>query len=1154
MRPSSALILSAALAAVFACPGAAFGKGSDAPLHATLRAPTLLALAPVDASKLAVEDAVLDGKFGVPLRFGVVQDASIVDIAKGGIGEWSTLSDGRLRWRLVVESTGARTLDFGFSRFRLPHGAELRIFSRSGKAQLGPFTDADNPVGGRYYTPLLPGADAVLELTLPAEKRDTVELALATVNHGYRDPFQAQATAKSGNCNIDTVCPQGDAWRDEIASVAQYTFQAGSSSYVCTGQLMATGNSAADSATPRFSTAHHCISTQAEAQSIVLYWGYESPTCRTPGTAANSQVLNKPNNSRATQSGTTLLATHEATDWTALQLSSQVPAAALAEWSGWDRSGIAPPGTVGIHHPQGDEKRITFNTDAPSTIPICIPSSTSLPNSHWFISEYEAGTTEGGSSGSGLWSSDEKLLIGVLSGGSASCTVLDGSDCYGRLSTAWEAGSSPSSRMRDHFDRSGANPQQMPGSAACNAPTVTLSSPAFTTAPTAGATVAFTGAASGGSGSGYTYAWDLDGDGVADRSGSVNTVSTVYNARQSVQVRLTVTDSAGCSGVASQALDIKGPALTVTSAAPTQVCGNNDGKIDPGERWQVPVTLRNSGDAQISGPARVLYAASNDYAASTGAACGFDYVDIASGASAVPAVTLSPADGGVAASDDGRSAQAITLGGGGVRLFGTTYSQAVVSTNGYVSFDTAESGGDYDNACNTAPDRGSLGPQLRPMHDDLVVGAITGSGLRYRYFATCPRPAAGAGAGCHVFQWSHMQQYSNSGPATGDFGFQALVYDGGSVVYQYETASPNAGAGATIGLVDSTGAAFDARCNVANAAPANSAICLSSLAGSVRPESPTRALLALPANESSTVNVPFYVPTSAACGAPLAMDFVAAAANNLTRVAPTRVLNANVGAGCTVVNNCPIQQLSFETKQGLYHNRVRPGNGIAHYSYGGGWYTGDAERKPTWYQLSGSVQDYLMRLPLVETHNDGSTSNVEVSLQQRGRAWLAQVSPTEIMYAWQFDDGRSGAELLSHTLSLAGFISRPATNRTETWFALSDPGWGLAVESGSNAGTTLEAIGVFLYDAAGAPRWTLGNGTGASGQAVALTAVRPHCPGCPWLPDYADTAAAAGTITPTWTGATGVSVNTAITFPAPLQGTWNRTALPMIPILPPAQD
>lgn len=1108
-----------------------------------------LHLAPIDLPKLSSEDALLDGKFGVPIRYGITQDARMVDAqAKAGGGTWSTLSDGRLQWRLEVVAQDAKTLEFAFETLRLPHGAELRIEGLDSKDALGPYTDADNRPDGRFNTPMLLGSHAALVVTLPAAKRDALQLQLDTVSHGYRDPFEASTFAKSGSCNIDVACSVGDAWREQIASVAHYTFNTTGGSFVCTGQLMATGNTSADLTQPRFSTAHHCVSTTAEVSSMVFYWGYESPTCRTPGSAASGTPLNRAANTRATQNGATLLATHEATDWSVVQLQTAVPAAANAYWSGWDRRGVAPPGTVGIHHPEGDEKRITFNDDPPTTVPICIASSTSVPNSHWHISEYEQGTTEGGSSGSGLWSSDTKQLIGVLSGGSALCTVPDGSDCYGRLSTAWDGGGTVASRMRDHLDRTGTNPQQMAGAGTCAAPTVTLTSPAFTTDPSAGNIVVFTAGATGGAGN-YTYAWDFNGDGGIDQNGAATIVQSVYNSRQSVQVRVTATDSAGCSGSATGALDVKGPAITVaTVGAPAQVCGNGDAKLDPGERWKQTVNVSNTGDGTIfANVGHSLFAASDAYGVATGAACSYGFIDIASGGNAVAALPLTAAPNSSNASDDGRTA-VIALGGGGLRFDGQTHTQAVMGTNGYVSFNAAESGGDYDNGCNTAPDRGSASPQLRVQHQDLVVGSTAGAGLRYRYFATCPR--TGSAAGCHVFQWSRMAQYTSaSTPASGDFEFQAVVYDDGAVTYQYNTASPTAGANATIGYHTAAGA-VDARCNTANAAPAQSAICIAPMTNSARVETPTLPLPALTAGALTTLDVTFAVPSTAACGAPIAIDYLASASDNLSSVEPKRIVTTAVGAGCAAVSNCPVQAPTINGREGLYFNPMRPGNGLASYSYGGGWYTADPDRRATWYQLSGSYVDNLMRIPLGRTRNAAAPNGVDVVLDPVGKAWLARTNENQQMFVWQMADGRKGAEMMS--ASLAG-TTRPTPNRTETWFSLNQSGWGLAIESAKSGNDTLEAYGVFLYDSAGAPRWVLGQQVNGAAGPVSLFTYRPHCPGCPWLPTYLQTQAAAGTMTATWTGATGGTVSTAITLPAPLQGTWNRTALPFIPIMPPDQ-
>lgn len=122
MRPFFSLVMCAVLFAVGAPPVSA-GKVDRVAVPERAQAklstsePGRLLLAQVDLAKLAQEDALLDGKFGIPLRYGVVQDAGVVDLQakNAGGGIWTTLADGRLQWSLDVVSVGARTLDFGFS-------------------------------------------------------------------------------------------------------------------------------------------------------------------------------------------------------------------------------------------------------------------------------------------------------------------------------------------------------------------------------------------------------------------------------------------------------------------------------------------------------------------------------------------------------------------------------------------------------------------------------------------------------------------------------------------------------------------------------------------------------------------------------------------------------------------------------------------------------------------------------------------------------------------------------------------------------------------------------------------------------------------------------------------------------------------------------
>jgi len=129
----------------------------------------------------------------------------------------------------------------------------------------------------------------------------------------------------------------------------------------------------ANSTTPYFLTANHCMSTQTVAGTIVVYWNYQSSTCRTPGSSSSGSPLSKTIATHS-QSGSTLRATNAASDFTLIELSTAVPSAANPYFSGWDRSGTTPSSAVGIHHPAGHEKRISVeNHTEVRTLPsVCL--------------------------------------------------------------------------------------------------------------------------------------------------------------------------------------------------------------------------------------------------------------------------------------------------------------------------------------------------------------------------------------------------------------------------------------------------------------------------------------------------------------------------------------------------------------------------------------------------------------------------------------------------------------------------------------------------------------------------------------------------------------------------------------------------------------
>lgn len=339
-------------------------------------------------------------------------------------GAWTTEGDQSI-WRTRLTSDGATLLIAEFDRFNLPPGAELRISDVAGTVTQGPYTSAHHTPDGHLWTALVPGDTALLELRVPVASRDAVDLHLAQLGHGLRPLSNDGVQAKSGSCNIDAVCETDSGWRDQIRSVV--LLQIGG--VVCTGNLV---NTTAQDDRPYVLTATHCGVNSGNASSIIAYFNYQTSTCGGIPNGSLSQTV----------TGASLQFQHQRSDHTLIRLNSAPPLAYSAYFAGYDASPTAVPQSGrGIHHPNGDEKRISTYTTRATRTPVTVGSAGTVDS---FAVTWSAGVTEPGSSGSGLWN-ENKRMVGVLSGGAATCGTLglgasSGPDYYGRLDVAWSAG------------------------------------------------------------------------------------------------------------------------------------------------------------------------------------------------------------------------------------------------------------------------------------------------------------------------------------------------------------------------------------------------------------------------------------------------------------------------------------------------------------------------------------------------------------------------------------------------------------------------------------------------------------------------------------------------------------------------------------------
>jgi len=386
---------------------------------------------PLDVEALLQEDIFREEQ-GLPLRFALPEN---VDISPDTDGRWENLQDGSRLWRLRVANPGATSLNFGFSSFDLPRGANLFIYAADGSGKVLVFGAEDYRSHRQMWTPVFIADEVVVELFVPSGNSINEDnLTLGVVGCGYRD-FGAQLD-KAGACNIDVVCPEGDPWRKEIRAEARYTVDGG---FLCSGSMI---NNAQKDGRPFMLTAYHCHITSSAAPSVVVYWNHQSENCGDLGGGTLDEFT----------TGSTLRASYDATDMTLIELDSYPDPAFGVTYAGWDRTDTVPSSAVAIHSPGGDEKCISFEHDQTSTATYLEDPSPG-DGTHIRIESWDLGTTEGGSSGSPLFDPQHRI-VGQLHGGYASCTQ-DLPDWYGRLAVSWEGGGSSATRLKDWLDPMG---------------------------------------------------------------------------------------------------------------------------------------------------------------------------------------------------------------------------------------------------------------------------------------------------------------------------------------------------------------------------------------------------------------------------------------------------------------------------------------------------------------------------------------------------------------------------------------------------------------------------------------------------------------------------------------------------------------------------
>lgn len=400
---------------------------------------------PPDLKKLVAEDRVNDS-LGKPYRIAAMIP---VDYCMDYSGKWDTLATGDVVWRLTLTSPGASGIQLIYDNFHLPVGGKLFLYSGDKKFLIGAFTEKNNHSSRIFATEIIPGESCTIEYVKSSMSTEKPSICISKVGYVYRglsavSPDLSNVKAGSASCEVNVRCsPEGDNWTDVKRSVARIVM----SGYLCSGTLL---NNTSQDFRSLLSTAFHCVQG-IESQSLtwVFYFNYEYSTCSKTSRLSTGNTL----------TGADIRAKipiNGGSDAALLELKDPVPSTYNTFWTGWDRRDTVFAGGACLHHPAGDGTKVSTIRSFWQTSTWHGDSTTGAKNAHWGVFFAQTangyGVTEGGSSGSGLFSPDG-FFHGQLSGGSASCDLPYGDNLYGKLSYSWDKfGNTPNVQLKPWLD------------------------------------------------------------------------------------------------------------------------------------------------------------------------------------------------------------------------------------------------------------------------------------------------------------------------------------------------------------------------------------------------------------------------------------------------------------------------------------------------------------------------------------------------------------------------------------------------------------------------------------------------------------------------------------------------------------------------------
>jgi hypothetical protein len=355
--------------------------------------------------------------------------------------------DGTQIFHLKIHAPKAIALNLYFSQVHLDPNAKIFIYSPFEKKVSPAFEASSVLQDASMITDHYNGASIWVEYQHPPKTELKNPFIISGLTYCFKPIKAGNGFGDSDLCMINVACSESQNFSLPVSSTVRIkVVNVDGTTAWCSGTLV---NNTLQDGTPYVLTANHCRinSSISKLNDWEFYFNYQQPTCSRTNIEPNLLVLKgadfiaSPGNDDGEFSSDFLL----------LKLKGSILKSWNVSFSGWNRTGTATSSGVSIHHPFGDVKKISTYKNQPTSV-----QYGSVAGTHfrvlWSATQNGFSTTEGGSSGAGLFNSNGQL-IGALTGGGASCQNNTLPDFYGRFWFSWDRyGNQSSQRLKDWLD------------------------------------------------------------------------------------------------------------------------------------------------------------------------------------------------------------------------------------------------------------------------------------------------------------------------------------------------------------------------------------------------------------------------------------------------------------------------------------------------------------------------------------------------------------------------------------------------------------------------------------------------------------------------------------------------------------------------------